>query len=165
MRALPILGLLAGCTGKTTDSATAADTGGPWAPPDYAAMVEIDEGVWGSVVRLSGDWSTGDGDQNPLSVSVRVYPLLQDADLERVSDRPGTTGLLKEPTAAAVAETTADADGFYEIEVPAGPYTVLVQDLGDWYCGSYSETGVCPVTVLESDITQFDVRMSYDATY
>jgi hypothetical protein len=158
--ALPLL-LLAGCSGKPTDSAKepAADTG--WSEPDYAARVSITEGVWGAVLRRRGHGTPAAAPTAPLETAVRAWPVLQDAELERADDRPGVPGVYRTPAASVVAEARSDADGFYELALPAGQYSVLVQDLGDWFCDRPAAEGVCLVTVPGGEVVQNDIFVDY----
>lgn len=158
--------LLAACGDKADDSAgPAGDTGPGWSAPDYDGMVSIPQGAYGGVFRRSGDWSSGDGPAAPLQVTVRAWPVFQDAELERVDDRPDAYGLYKEPDTSATAEAEADAEGFYELALEPGEWTVMVQDLGDWYCDRPTPDGVCVVTVAAGETVRNDVLVDYTATY
>lgn len=161
MRALPALALLLGCTGKPADTAPAAAVDSGWSEPDYAALVTISEGAWGAVLRRRGHGTAAADPVAPLETAVRAWPVLQDAELERADDRPGIPGVYRTPDAAVVAETRTDADGFYELALPAGQYSVLVQDLGDWFCDRPTAEGVCVVTVPAGDIVQNDIFVDY----
>jgi hypothetical protein len=151
---LPLL-VVAACAEKPGDTApTANDTGEAWAPPDYDAQVSITQGVYGGV-----------GPQAPLGVTVRAWPALQDADLQRVDDRPDAYGLYLEPDDRATAETDTDADGFYELTLAPGQWTVMAQDLGDWYCDRPAPEGVCLVTIGSNQVVRNDVLVDYTADY
>jgi hypothetical protein len=157
---LPTL-LLVACTGKPTDSAVVVAGDTAWSAPDYATLVTVSEGVWGSVLRRRGFGTTEAEEPTPLDVSVRAWPVLQDAELERADDRPDVPGVYRQPGQTPVGETRTDADGFYELALPPGQYSVLVQDLGDWFCDRPTAAGVCVVSVSAGATTRNDVNVDY----
>lgn len=161
MRAiLPAL-LLIACTGKPSDSGPAIAGDTAWSAPDYAAGVTISEGVWGAVLRRRGHGTPEAEEAAPLDVGVRAWALLQDAGLERADDRPDVPGVYRQPGEPVLAETRTDPDGFYEMTLPAGQYSVLVQDLGDWFCDRPAADGVCRVDVVAGATTRNDVNVDY----
>jgi hypothetical protein len=107
----------------------------------------IHRGIWGRVVLSEGDCMPGPDQSNCRreGSSRRVYVLepvkSQDMDIARLKI-PGVV----------VADTISDADGFYEVEVPPGVYSVFVDERGEKYCNFFNgpPDRVCQVEVKDT---------------
>jgi hypothetical protein len=65
-----------------------------------------------------------------------------------------------------VQTTTSDSEGFYEIALAPGTYSVFVEDETDWYCNrSDASGGLCTVAVMADKTAEFNVRIDYAAAY
>lgn len=62
-----------------------------------------------------------------------------------------------------VAQTTSDANGYFETELPAGTYSVFVEDDGKEYCNfSGGLGGQCQVTVTDG-LAEFNANIDKTA--
>lgn len=100
-----------------------------------------------------------------MSREVRIYEQTTQGDVVTAPDRPEAPTTYSEVNTALVAQATSGSDGFYEIELEPGTYSVFVEDEGDWYCNSFSSEGLCIVTVETDSVTTYDIRIDYMAAY
>ena len=64
-----------------------------------------------------------------------------------------------------VDSTVSTDDGFFELELEPGNYSVFVEDEGDWYCNGAGPLGICTMTVEPADLTEHNVSISYAASF
>lgn len=182
MRAAIPVGLilvLAACSGSDHTEYPQPDPGGdPPAPAPAPAPTpaptpvdrtpSIAQGVYGKVQWLSGNHMPGPepagGSASFVAREVRVYELTRTTQVTP-KDTASTYGHYGDFETALVASRTSGADGFFEIELDPGDYSVFVGDAGSWYCNSMSNDGLCVVHVVKGRATKFDVRIDYEAAY
>lgn len=61
-----------------------------------------------------------------------------------------------------IASTVSGSDGAYSITVPAGSYSVIVDDGGVKYCNLFSAGFACPVTVGQTSVP-YDITIDVSA--
>ena len=158
MIALAII-LLAGCSGdKTSDD--------PYAYrqdliESNRSLRTIDQGVYGTVLWWSGDFmpamgsDRSSGTVEPYSDSVFAFTAFSSRDTALFD---GFVGYYWNLTAPIVGRTFSTSNGFYQISLPAGDYTVLFRVADDTlYGGRSSDNGiVMKVSVTEGQTVEFD---------
>lgn len=128
----------------------------------------VTEGVKGIVLWSEGDFMPvitpdSSGRQRPISRELRIYSRLQIDDVV-VSDRAPT--LLSQINGTLVATATSNSEGFYEVALPPGEYSIFAEDQGEWFCNVYNgRTDLCPLTVGARTVSTFDIDLNYQATY
>ncbi len=129
--------------------------------------ISVETGVWGEVLWLEGNHQpgAGTGTSMPISREVRVYEVVTMNDAVEAADRPDAYSVYDSISGTLVDSTTSDDQGFYEIELSAGTYSVFVEDEGDWYCNSFNADGMCVVEVSEGETVEFNIRIDYAAAY
>lgn len=142
--------LLAACGASSPSAAPPSNPG----PSTTGA-----EGLRGTITILTGDFmppgpSTG-GAAPSASAPVHVFAgTLQ----------PITTIDRTDP--AYRGTTTTDASGRYQIALPPGTYTVLIESDGVPYRNCYDSDGTwCTFTVTAGQWTEADIEDNSDATY
>jgi len=106
----------------------------------------ITVGVFGHIILREGDCmppTTPAGCR--LSFVSRAMHIHQPAHL---GDMDPNAPIYLQNETPLVAVGHSGFDGFYEVALPPGMYSVFVEDLGRKYCNSFSGTGlVCPLEV------------------
>jgi hypothetical protein len=115
-----------------------------------AAKVTIAGGIWGTVSSMEGDCmpvvqpGVSTCSHCPVKRIVRVY---QYTNVNQATPS-GNSGIFFDNfSTTLVAETEADANGFYQIAVPPGQYTVVNLENGKIYANTRDgQGGLSPVT-------------------
>lgn len=116
----------------------------------------VAQGVYGHVVLWEGNCMPA---MNPracrasfVSREVTVRELTAASAMDGTHLREGT-GL--------VATARSGTDGFFEVSLPDGAYSLFVEDEGREYCNRFDGRGnVCPVTV-SGDVVRFDLEINH----
>lgn len=159
---VPIVALLAvGCnlsqqTPPPIIAVSTPSTSSPIQTPQ-TPVVTIKRGIYGMVTIASGNCMPGPGGWPstciPKGISTKIY--IQEPETARnfEIDLKHSTKLVK--------EITSTETGFYEASLPAGTYSIFVDDNGKKYCNSIVGLGkVCQVTV-GAGITEYNIRIDH----
>lgn len=148
---------------------------------DNSAKVTITQGVWGDIRFLSGDFmplviddptgsecptveDSGNANIEYVSRRVLVYPLIYNSNL-------GEVGPFYTPFAEApLAETYSDQEGFFELALPAGKYSILIEESVDGVAYYYANRGggqgeIYLVEILSDQATYIEFDITYQATF
>lgn len=131
--------------------------------------VSINEGVAGTVYERYGDWMPCAGCSNPnrgeraIVREVYVYEYTRIADLDSATryDYSDLIPIDRMPK-RLVGSTVSDEEGFYEIALPAGNYSIFLIENGRVYwVGGDSYGGMEPVTVKAGEVTLRNVLLDH----
>ena len=130
----------------------------------------ITQGVYGVILERYGDFMPGfEGDQRDhgeryvkRDIYVYEYTLPQDVktvepyDINKVTPEMMPTRL--------VAKTRSTKNGFYQIQLPAGKYSIFILEQGrlyytDGYLGFYGDGGMNPLTIRSGEVTELDMMI------
>lgn len=124
--------------------------------------ITIKQGVWGTVTRRTGDWmpylgerKSGGPNEVPIKSKVRAYEPVSLADFERegisiynITDVPSKL----------VAETTSDRNGFFEMNLQPGEYSLFVTYNGETQAYGFDGIGnIGKIAIFENDIVEFNL--------
>ena len=124
--------------------------------------ITIEQGVWGTVTERTGDWmpiagaQKGEGpNECPIKSIVRAYEPVSIADFERegisifnITDIPSKL----------VAETTSNKNGFFEMNLQPGEYSLFVTYDGETQAYGFDGIGnIGKITILENDKVEFNL--------
>lgn len=142
--------------------------------PEHPALTDaeidarrtIQMGVFGTVEHrktvLDGEDAEAVSDRGS-GRTVRIHEVVDSAgDAVDVSS-PDEYGRFDVNT-PLVGEATVDADGFYEVALPPGTYSVFIEDGDAWYCNGFSSNQLCPVTIVSSPLRN-DILIDYETAY
>ena len=129
----------------------------------------ITQGIYGTVVERWGDWqphpgSTVSAGETPISNDIYVYEYTTLSDLNSLSY--DENGILRFPIDSMphplVSTTTSASNGFYQIQLPTGSYSVLLLENGMLYSyGIDSQGGLMPVTIDSGQVVHFDLILDH----
>ena len=120
--------------------------------------ISITEGIWGTLTQREGNWMPG-ANGNP-----REFPAQREI---AVYEYTTINEIIGEPTSCEVltkliATTTCDKEGFYELNVDPGQYSVFVNEQGKLYTNILDGYGgLNPVVVESSNISEMNLVIDY----
>lgn len=133
-------------------------------PPNNAEKVTIDQGVWGNVWFWSGNFMPPSrGEICQIERTIYFYEPSTRDDVQRVET---SASFYSEINTNLVATVESDADGFFQIEMEPGNYSVFVKENGNYYASrSGSDGQISPVEVEVGAVTQFQFDITYNAFF
>lgn len=134
-------------------------------PDRHPDRVTIDQGVWGDVWFWEGDFMPGtpSGTIRPVVREVAVYQL---TNLDDVTYGPDGSRIILEISTEEIARTTSDAEGFFQLSLPPGAYSVFAVEGEGFYANLFDGSGnILPVTVEEGAVADVLVNIDYMSTW
>jgi hypothetical protein len=134
----------------------------------------IKEGVSGYVRVWEGDFmpTITDGSSRkrgrsgtikPVAREILFYQPLKFTELTKSRNSPY---FYEEPKDKFVKKANSDAEGFFEIELPPGRYSVLIKEEQGYYASSGDGQGfVMPVEVSQGKVTKVELKITYRSTW
>jgi hypothetical protein len=137
----------------------------PSVPARHPERVSIQQGVWGDVWFLEGNFmpTQPSGTTTAVRREMRIYELTSLADVELV--QPPYTDFFSRVHTRLVARTWSDADGFFQLRLSPGTYSLFAVENGSLYANSFGDHGISPVEVKGGAVTPVLFRIDYRARY
>jgi len=140
------------------------DNGGTKLPPRNEDSVTISQGIWGDVWFWEGDFM-------PLNPSGTVSPVSREVVVFELTDYSGTIrserggGFYEDILTAEVGRATSRTDGFFQLELPPGEYSVFVVEGSLFYATTGDGAGnISSVTVKANAVTDARIDITYMST-
>lgn len=134
-------------------------------PLNLEEQVTIQQGIWGQVTFWEGDFMPpgGSGTITPVVRVIDIHTPTTEADaLPLQSFGPLHDSLLT----AQVGSTQSDEDGFYQIALDTGKFSVFVREGDAFFAGISDGDGhLQPVRVNSGVVTRLDINIDYLAAY
>ena len=156
--------MIAGCDNNDIDglaSCKFAELG------ESSAAVTISQGVYGLVSFTEGNCMPGIGMNNscrtcPVKRTVRFYETTNESDAVRTAPAGSFYNSFK---TRLVAETESDLNGFYQLALPPGNYTMVVVEDGKLYASYFDGSGAINPVSVSSGKKRVDFSITYKAVY
>jgi hypothetical protein len=120
--------------------------------------ISITEGIWGTLIQREGNWMPGaDGNRKefPAQRKVAVYEY---TTVEEIKGYPTSCEVFTK----LIATTTCDKEGFYELKLKPGRYSVFLKEKGKLYANSGDgDGGINPVIVETSKVSEMNLVIDY----
>ena len=130
-----------------------------------AKKVSITQGIWGTIGFMEGDC------MNPSNNSCIGFPVKRDVIVYKYTMQNEALPLNAYPpfydslTTAKVAETVSDDDGFYQLKILPGKYTLTVVENGKLYINvSDGQNGLNPIAI-KVGTQQANLTLTYKAYF
>ncbi|HLP37035.1 hypothetical protein [Lacibacter sp.] len=130
--------------------------------------ISVSQGVYGTVHFTQGNCMPAgssvltDCRTCPVKRKVRIYNYSLISDAVRSSN---SSVFFESLNTTLIAETESDANGFFQVTLQPGTYTMVVVENGKLYANSGDgQGGINPFTV-GSGIKNVDMRITYKAVY
>ncbi|MCD4740406.1 DUF333 domain-containing protein [archaeon] len=92
---------------------------------------------------------------NPISTTIYIREPATTEDLENNTSDYFIT---------LIKQVESDENGYYEVELPSGTYSVFVDDNNEEYCNSFGGQGeACQITVEEETTTEYNIKIDHAA--
>ena len=134
---------------------------------DNAKKLTITSGVWGTVSSMEGNCmpaipSSSNCKNCPVQRTVKIYPYT----LLSHATRSGNSNIFFDSfNTPLVAQVDTDENGFFQVDIPAGHYSIAVVENGKLYANSFDgQGGLNPVT-LASGRQNVNITMTYKAVF
>jgi hypothetical protein len=135
---------------------------------DNAKKVTITSGIWGTVSFMEGNCmptvlpSTNSCKNCPVQRTVKIYryTTLSNAvtsDPDKIFFDSFNTQL--------IAQVDTDDKGFFQVDIPAGHYSIIVVENGKLYANEKDGQGGLNPFTLSSGIQSVDITMTYRAVF
>lgn len=135
---------------------------------DNAKKVTITNGVWGTVSNVEGDCMPTVPVCNsccrncPVKRTLKIY---QYTTLNDVVTSDPYTAFFDSFNTQFVTQVDTDENGFFQTDIPAGRYTIVVVENGKLYANTRDgQGGISPFT-LSTGTKNINVAMTYKATF
>lgn len=125
--------------------------------------VTIEQGVSGTIFFEEGNCMPPRGDScltYPVERTVRIYELTTDA--EAVGEGP----FYEEVNTKWIATAKSDQDGFFQMALPRGKYSLFIEEDSLLYANLIDQKGGILVAVIDSGwVTMIHPEITYKASY
>ena len=132
-------------------------------PPGNSEKVTIEQGVWGNVWFWSGNFMPiSRGEICQVERTIYIFEPARKEDVEQI----GYSSFYSEVNTNLVASIDSDADGFFQVELEPGDYSVFVEENGDYYANGFGGDGqISPFEVEEGKLTELHLNITYKAVF
>ncbi len=133
---------------------------------DNAVKVTITDGVWGTVSSIEGNCMP------PTQPSIcthcpvkRVVQFYQYTLVVNAVSFNNSTVFFDSFKSLLIAQAVSDDDGFFQLNIPTGTYSVVIIENGKLYANARDGIGGLNPMTFVSGIQKFDLTMTYKATF
>jgi hypothetical protein len=132
--------------------------------------ISVTEGIIGTLVKTEGncmpsiidDIKTSTCKQFPVKREIFIYEYTTSKDVKQVD----YSSFYEEVNTELVATTTCDDEGFFELTLKPGKYSVFVKEGEYLYANGFDgEGGISSVTVDSDSVSERFLDMNYAASY
>ncbi len=132
--------------------------------------ISIDQGVAGTVVFIRGNCMPGAVSDTTPEHACRRYPVQRTVRIHEITHRSKSEhvqgGFHRDVKTNLVASIQTDREGFFEIDLPPGKYSVFVEEENLLYANLWDGQGfIQPVTVNEGQATVIRINIDHLAYY
>ncbi|HKC69873.1 MAG TPA: hypothetical protein VKG26_16675 [Bacteroidia bacterium] len=128
---------------------------------DYSKFVTIKHGLWGSCTYLTGDCMPmigGNSSCKSEPVKRTIYVYAPTVDSQAVQIGGPNSSFYSQINTQLIAQTQSEDNGFYQISLQPGRYTILILEQGKYYCMDWGgQHQLAPVTVDSITATRRDL--------
>jgi hypothetical protein len=135
---------------------------------DNAKKVTITNGVWGTVSCIEGDCMPTVPACNsccrncPVKRTVKIYQYTTINDV--VTNNPYGT-FFDSFTTQLIVQVDTDENGFFQTDIPAGYYSIVVVENGKLYANTRDGQGGISPFILTTGTKNVNLAMTYNATF
>ena len=141
------------------------DSKGTFYPPDNEYKVTITQGVWGNVWFWEGNFMPG-------SVSGKITPVIREIYIYEATRHDSVLidferyPFIKEVNSNYFGKVISDKDGFYQVSLSPGKYSLFVKEDTLFYATILDADGhLMSVEVEANKVTKRQIDIDYKAYY
>jgi hypothetical protein len=133
----------------------------------YETRRTVDQGVMGQVVHIDEHNAFDVAYSVPVETEVRVYDV---TSMRRVTfdGSVDTHAAISKIDEALIATTVSGDDGFFELDLGAGSYSLFVKapESDTWYCVDWNDKDqMCVFDVEWNTATIYNIELDYTLAY
>ena len=134
-------------------------------PPDNHEIVTITQGIWGNVWLYQGDFMPSpDGSRGTITPVVRELWIFTPTLVSETTPVGGTR--FTEIHSTLITKVNSQTNGFYQIALPSGRYSVFVREDSTYYANWFDGEGyISQVKVVQDSVTKFQVDLTYNTVF
>ena len=133
-----------------------------------ASKVTITTGIWGTVSSMEGNCmppieaNSKTCTNCPVQRTIKIY---QYTTLSQATPS-GTSGVFYDSfSTPLVAQVNADAEGFFQLNLAAGNYTIAILENGKLYANGFDGTGGISPLSFSGGVQKVNLTMTYKAVF
>lgn len=134
---------------------------------DNEKKLTLAKGVWGTVASSEGDCMpmvppspTTCGITCPVKRTIKVYAYSLATNATHYFGDFYTNF-----NSTLVAETESDENGFYQVNVPDGHYSLAIVEDGKLYANTWDTAGGLAPVIISNDVQKVNLTMTHKMTY
>ena len=131
-----------------------------------ASKVTINNGIWGTVSSMEGNCMPPTNPSTckncPVKRTIQVY---QYTTLNQATPSGNSGVFFDSFNTPLVAQTTADDDGFFQMNLPAGSYSIAIIENGKIYANGFDGSGGITPFSHTSGVQKLNLTMTYKAVF
>ena len=130
--------------------------------------ITIVNGVWGTISSMEGDCmpmlqpSTNSCKNCPVKRTVKIY---QYTLFSNATPSENSTIFFNKFNTQLVASVDTDVNGFFQVSIPEGHYTIAIVENGKLYANNGDGQGGLTPFMLSSGVQNVNVTMTYKAVF
>lgn len=140
------------------------DIGNSPIPIRNGDRVSISQGIWGDVWFLEGNFMPGGGAKGSIKTVRREIRIHEKTPLEDVVKINGSS-FYSEVKSKLIATVWSDVDGFFEVRLDPGIYSVFVIENSLYYATRNNGIYINPVVVSENQVAELLFQITYKAGF
>ena len=121
------------------------------------SKISVEQGVAGTLIMKEGNCmpmiGPYEGDNPcrsfPVERTIQIYEPTSDSEVE--SNGPGPT--YEEVHTKLIAETNSDEEGFFQLQLDSGQYSLFIIEKGKYYRNMWKDNLIGPFTVEADSVT------------
>ena len=135
---------------------------------DNSKKVTIANGIWGTVSSMEGNCmptvppSTNTCKNCPVQRTLKIYQYATQSDV--ITNDPYKI-FFDSCTTLFVAQVNADQNGFFQIDIPPGHYSIFIVENGKLYANSLDGQGGLSPFVFTTGKLNINLTMTYKAVF
>ena len=135
---------------------------------ENASRVSITTGVWGTISSMEGNCMPMVGAKNgnckncPIERTIKIY---QYTLASNATPSLNAGGFFDEFNTELIAQTKSDKNGFFQVNLPKGNYSIAVVENGKLYVTSYDAQGGLNPFTLTGEVENINISLTYKAAF
>jgi hypothetical protein len=136
--------------------------------PENDDKVTISQGVWGNIWFWEGnhmpstDKNYSTGEIFPVERDAFIYEVTSIDDVVTIQN----TSFYSKINTKLITTTTSDTDGFYEVALQPGSYSIFIKENDLFYANSYNDDGKLNLVTIEEDtVKKYQIDITYQASF
>lgn len=133
-----------------------------------AKKVSVKSGVWGTVSFMEGNCmptvesANGSCKNCPVERTLKIYQYTLSSNAQ---PSVNAVGFFDDFNTQLVAQVRSDKNGFFQVNLPMGHYSIAVVENGKLYVNSYDAQGGLNPFMVAGGIEKVDISMTYKAVF